>query len=498
MHDIIHSRLVFCWIAAAALIGVSAVSARAQTIGPDIIVNELAGANDIIWWGEVGGVTAYSFRTESCNIGDMEANWFSGTEDHPVISQSMFRLSHNRFEQIGQSWVKHGFATENGVQCGPCEATAGETLGVGCSDPYSAALNGAQGLLGPRSQVNAATGGFVFPFSAPFPPAVTGRRLLVHNDDLSPALHPNARYFIQGQYVSADDAIWGNAKNNAAWRQITVGPNPINVSPVGPTHSLATVIEAWKTFDPAVHVSEIEILNDGDTGFTGWMYIGASAAYLGDCRWQYCYAVLNHNSHQSCGSFSVALPPGVIPSDIGFRDVDYHSGDNVSGLDWTAAVDLSGITWSTEPMADNAFANALRWGTMYTFWFETNVAPVCDGEVSITLWRSPAAGSFAVTTLAPGTEVLCSETGDVDRDCDVDADDYAAFLAAYGSHRRSDNYQHTADMDAKGMIGRRDYLLWLARYRDFIDDPTAGPPLPQWPRGVILSGKTAQPGMPPP
>ena len=77
----------------------------------------------------------------------------------------MFRLKDGRFEQIGQSWLKHGFFAESlNLCCNSCSGDpTGNHLGVGCSDPYTSSRNGSQGNLGPRSTVNASTGVSVIP-----------------------------------------------------------------------------------------------------------------------------------------------------------------------------------------------------------------------------------------------------------------------------------------------------------------------------------------------
>ena len=66
----------------------------------------------------------------------------------PLIPQNIYRMSggannNERFEQIGQSWMKHAFAAASSNTCGfGCNGVGGDHLGSGCSDPYSSGLNG--------------------------------------------------------------------------------------------------------------------------------------------------------------------------------------------------------------------------------------------------------------------------------------------------------------------------------------------------------------------
>ena len=66
-----------------------------------------------------------------------------------------------RFEQIGQSWLKHAFTALTQNVCGfGCNGVGGSHLGSGCSDPYSASLNGGQTGIGSRAWVNPFTGAY--------------------------------------------------------------------------------------------------------------------------------------------------------------------------------------------------------------------------------------------------------------------------------------------------------------------------------------------------
>lgn len=178
------------------------------SLGPDVWVAELI---DIAYYATVGNTAAYAVGTDACNKGDADAMWVSSTNRHPVIAQNLYRLKDGRFEQVGQSWLKHGFASTNSATCGTCQmpSAGGAALGPNCSDAYGAGLNGSQGLLGPRSQVNPATGVFPYPFSAaPFTGDIA-RRLQVNTADVLPAQNANAQYYAECHYITQDDAQWG-------------------------------------------------------------------------------------------------------------------------------------------------------------------------------------------------------------------------------------------------------------------------------------------------
>lgn len=462
----------------AAILSLTACPAFAPAVGPDVITGDIAGGDDITRFATADGVTSYAFGTTSCNIGTSEAVWYSGSNLHPVIGQNMFRLKNGRFEQIGQAWVKHGFATENEQLCGSCIPTDGTTLGVGCSDTYFAVLNGVQARLGPKSQVNASTGYFPYPFTAPPAQPGIGRRLQVHNNDLESSLNPGALYFIEGQYVTPDDSFFGNAANNCSWRQIELTPtSPYLATPVGGTHQRVPAIFAWNASDQLVQLSSMVVENDGGAGYNGLFWAAGRAAFLGGCTWHYEYAVQNINSHQSGGSFSVPLPPGIVPTNIGFHDVDYHSGEPFNGADWSATVANDSITWSTESFAQNANANALRWGTLYNFRFDIDAPPTCDGSVTLGLFRT--AGVFVSTYMVtPRAGSGCFKSGDLDGDCDVDGEDLWYFLAAYGACQSDPAFAGEADMNDDNCVDLVDYQLWLTRYREYVNNALAEPPDP--------------------
>src|SRR5262249_13152183 len=138
--------------------------------------------------------------------------------------ENLFRLKDGRFEQIGQSWLKHGFQALAGNVCSnACIAPPdGTHLGVNCSDPYDANLNGMQTRLGPKDDVNPNTGVFPYPASriGTAGNAIV-KRLQVHDTDIDPSLNAGALYFVEAQYVTHDDATAANNLNNGSYRPVT-------------------------------------------------------------------------------------------------------------------------------------------------------------------------------------------------------------------------------------------------------------------------------------
>ncbi|MEX1025403.1 MAG: hypothetical protein WD226_10030 [Planctomycetota bacterium] len=374
--------------------------------GPDVIVGDLTGPSN---YSGVGGIGAYSIGTTSCNVGTAELLWQASNPNHPVIGQNIYRHEGNRFELLGISYLKHGFTALQQNLCCPCNSSGtGSRLGVGCSDPYGSGLNGSQSGLGPRWQVNAHTGAFAYPYSQQ---SQTGnsifKRIQVKNTDLDPSLHPTATIVGEGQYIAPDDAAAGNGNNNVAWRQMNVGgfsSGRWDLSFSGITHREDPAIRAWAVFDPSVQLTDVQVPNEG------LFIVGNKATDNGDGTWNYEYAVYNMNSHASGGSFSVPVPPGVTVTNIGFHDVDYHSGEPFSGTDWTGVRGANDVSWATQTFAANSNANAIRWGTLYNFRFDADAAPNAV-NATLGMFRPHTPSSVSVAVRGPECgSVLASET----------------------------------------------------------------------------------------
>ncbi|QOJ00122.1 MAG: EF-hand domain-containing protein [Phycisphaeraceae bacterium] len=366
------------------------------TLGPDVIVGELLG------WGRysaIGGITSFAIGTESCNVGDAPIQWIANTNEHPVIAQNLYRIKDGVFTHVGMSWVKHGFSSVNGTTCGPCTQPPGGSsqLGVGCSDPYGSGLNGSQGGLGPRSQVNATTGVFQYPPTAPGVTNELSRRLQVNTADITPAQNVGAIYLSESQYVTRDDALWNNALNNASYRRTTIASATATPAYSGPTVRRKTAIEGWRDIDPTVTLVPVEY---DDGGILVRFWVGAKVINNGDGTWTYVYAVHNLNSDRSGQRFTLPRNPGVVISQNTFHAPFSHSGEPYSNAAWAYTEGGNSIEWSTQTFAQNANANAIRWGTAYTFTIRANTGPE-TGTASLGLFKPGTPTSLAVQLPVP-------------------------------------------------------------------------------------------------
>src|SRR5437867_8189371 len=286
--------------------------------GPDVIVGELP---EMAQYGNdtVNHLVGLGVGTISCNAGDQPLDWFAlSNTDHPVIPQNFYRMSGgatntDRFEQIGQSWLKHAFAAASGDACGfGCNGVGGSQLGAGCSDPYGSGLNAGQTGLGSRAWVNPFTG--VFPSNSNnhtgHVHTAVSHRVAVNVSDLDTTMNPGATYYAEAQYVTPHEYVWCqshpgqcNMYNNASYRQFTVsGTTSFSFSPVGNTVRMTPAINAWT----GATINTIEPV----PGTDGRAFIAYKVANPSAGVWHYEYAISNQNLDRGIQSFSVPLGCG--------------------------------------------------------------------------------------------------------------------------------------------------------------------------------------------
>ncbi len=365
--------------------------------GPDVLVGDLPSIQEPSG-GTVGGFVGLGIGTTSCNQGTIDLDWFQYPDnDHPVIPQNLYRMSSNadRFEQVGQSWLKHAFTALTGNICAlGCNGVGGAHLGSGCSDPYDASLNYSQSGLGSRAWVNPFTGAYPRGDSQTPPRNHTGHthtgtshRVLVAVSDLDTTLNAGATYYGEGQYVNPHEYVWCQAHpgqcnmyNNVSYRQFSVSQsgNPpfFTFGSVGSTQRMRPAINAWT--GATTNQIEPEPGVDG-IGFVAYKVTNPSAGI-----WHYEYAVYNENLDRAIQSFSVPLGCGINVSNIGFHAPPQEPGwaadgtvnnAGFSNTPWATNQTSTDLTWNSETFAQNQNANAIRWGTLYNFRFDSDRPP---------------------------------------------------------------------------------------------------------------------------
>ncbi len=383
-------------------------------IGCDMVYCQLYGLGQ---YGRSSDIVGLSKGTTSWNIGDEDCIWLNiPDEEHPFIVMNLFRLMDDRFEQIGQSHIKHGFYALASHQCGgpPCTFEPGHGpgnwLGTGCTDTYGPGLNASQSGMGPKYEVNPWTGYWYYYGShmqgGHSHDGQIQHRLQVHDSDLNPPENPGATYYAEGYYVMLDDV---DVMNSASWKQVTVnGGSPggswyFGMSSSGTLPTDGFAIDAWAGAQQTILAQEIPVIEFVSPD--GRCQLAAKATDLGGGQWHYEYALQNIDMDRQVGSFRIPISPDAVVSNPGFHAVEHH-GEAVNTADtdavaidneeWHPTVLEDAIVWSTD-------TNPLRWGTLYNFRFDVDAAPVST-TVTLGMFRFGTPATVSGTTIGPNAD----------------------------------------------------------------------------------------------
>lgn len=369
----------------------------------DVTLGELYG---IASMGRTGlypnGKNGLSFATTSCNTGGVIVPWNGPmAETHPFIGLALFRVKNGVLQEVGTSWIKHGFFALSNDDCnwGCPNGSDGSYLALACSDTYSTSNNASQFYLGPRTEVNPflavweACGSF-FDEPTGVPDGGCGRsyngsepngvnhRLEVWDEDLG---NMGATYYYEGIYYVAGDT---QPDNGVGWRQCTMGWSgsnwTFNTVGGGVIPVLGPVVETWGDESHRQNVAS----DDGPA------ILSVKVTDLGGGVWHYDYALYNYRSERCVNSFSVPLG-GVTASNLGFHDIDKTASN-----DWTATVANGSVTWTTEDFVTNPNANALRSQFLFNFSFDANRGPVA-GQAQGGVFKPGAETTFFIDSQVP-------------------------------------------------------------------------------------------------
>ncbi len=351
--------------------------------------------DDLTMWAATGSQRGLAMGITTCNIGDALIDFLAmPNTHHPVAAQNLYRMSNgannsDRFEQIGQAWVKHTFGADQSNACGSgCQPGGDFThLGVGCSDTYSSLQSAHLSDLGSRAWINPFTG--VFPTNARdhngHPHTQISHMILVESNDLNQTMNSGATYYAELLYVTPDEYAWCqthpgqcNMFNNASYQPYLVaGTTSFTFSYGGPPVRMTPAINAWTgaTINPIEPAPGL----DG-RAFIAYKVTGPAAGV-----WHYEYAIYNQNLDRAIQSFSVPLGCGTTVSNLGFHAPLNHPGfpndgtlgdAGFSNTAWSSVQTASEVNWSSETFAQNQNANAIRWGTLYNFRFDSLKPPL--------------------------------------------------------------------------------------------------------------------------
>ncbi|MBX9737247.1 MAG: hypothetical protein K2X32_10010 [Phycisphaerales bacterium] len=339
-------------------------------------------------------------------------------------------------------------------RCGTlsCNGPSNDLLGANCSDTYGSGLNVAADDVGPRSEIkpNAPAGTAADPGTigwsqqgswhnlmnqdsanpyqdvrtnfATTQPALGARNYNFsgttqawklnnfHVDKIKPAaLGTNGRFFVEGYYVINGDKY---KFNNVAYRrfEVTGVTNTTTASSVGAGNFL---YDSRHIFGPVM-------LDWGDrqAAFAptdeGTAYVSSRVVSRpgGGLRYEYC--VYNLDLDRELNALELVVPRLVDARNFGFAqprsaDPGYHSqvdptkppanADTVDfNTDWTMTVNPAGSIRFTPPTAPSGvLPNTLRWGRMFTFWFDSDMPPTDTGQVNGEMRRTGTAPVIVAT-----------------------------------------------------------------------------------------------------
>ena len=214
--------------------------------------------------------------------------------------------------------------------------------------------------------------------------------------DVDAAQNAGATYYAEGHYVARDDAAAGNALNNASYRRVTVGGAPT----YSLTHDRHLLRAAAGDLRLAGARTPTVVLVDVDVPgpIAERYYVARKVTDLGGGLWHYEYAVHNMNSDRAARAFTVEFPVATAFTNVGFKGISHHSGEPYATDDWTVSTTANSLTWSTATFATNPNAHALRWATMFNFWFDADQPPADSIVHTLDLFKpgDPSAVEFLI------------------------------------------------------------------------------------------------------
>ena len=376
----------------------------------DVSLGILSSMTQVGHVGSFGsGRTGMSMATTSCNLGDVNVPWISAggfigsnmaPSDHPGIGMNLFRESNGRFEQVGTSWVKHGFFALSNSQCIPCQNPSNGTfLGVGCSDTYGTGNNADRTWLGPRDEWDPFAGTWecegsffdvgpdgTFPEDCVRSQGGSGfgsvdHRLEAFDVDLN---NPGAEYYYEAIYLVRGEE---NPVNNIGSRRTVMGSTGSSYTFTnGGALIEGPAVLRWGDMNSEANLK----------GYDGPVVLAVDVTDNGNGTWRYEYALYNWRMNRQVRRFQV-------PSAGVITDLYFHDTDGDASNDWVPSLAENNVTWEFPDVfvSGHKVAGPLIWGTLYNFGFTSTVGPAArDAQVEAQN-TGPGGNLLFVSTMAP-------------------------------------------------------------------------------------------------
>lgn len=364
--------------------------------GPiDVAISGLSSLTVIARTGTYpNGRNGLSMSTTSCNVGTQNIPWAAPMNvQHPVIAMNLYRVKDGKFEQVGWSWLKHGFFATNSSGCGTCQSGgSGSLLGPGCSDTYGTGNNSDRRYLGGRDEVNPFTGAWTCQnsyFSNYVNDCVrrndgSGLNAIAHMLEVDDADLGNtgSQYFYEAYYINTNET---EKYNQIASRQsnITRSGSSWSITPADSQLVLGPAINRWGDMRATATPR-----TEGD------VIVAVKVTNLAGGMYRYDYALYNHDLDRQVREFSVPVPDGAVVQNMEFRDIDNNSSNQ-----WASTFVDGKVTFTTSTFGSSS-ANPLKYSSVFNFRFETNAAP-SNGKVKLGLFKPGSSAELLAGVKAP-------------------------------------------------------------------------------------------------
>ena len=347
-------------------------------------------------------------------------------DQHPFLIWNVYRINADgSIEQIGRSGVKHAFFNSDYSCLDSCNDN--HSLGRGCQDEYGTGNNDSPQDMGPRSEIVPATGVWGRCGSI-WDPSCTGneqpngnnswtQRLQMHESQLDPALNPGATYRFEAWYVARDDInIYNSMKSSPITPTWSAGSHlwvPVRPNPNG--ERLGPAIDRWvDPTNPPANSMNTELASS-----EGHVKVAVKVTDNGNGTWTYQYAVMNLDFARAVvqsGTAGSSEDPRVlsnkgfdrfsVPVGAAVTAATFKDGEVSQSNDWTFSNANGTASWYATPQGIFTSTAAARgkptldWGTLYSFSFVANSAPI-SSTATLHVAKSGTPASYSVATLVP-------------------------------------------------------------------------------------------------